>query len=111
MDRLLGRKPQPGHKPPDCVARYLVTKHSWRGSYTRVMCISLSALHTQDPGRAMALTNSYMLAGEAPDIDGIALGADGLEFVVSARQDARVSVFHHTLARAMAFSVCSTRSQ
>lgn len=42
MDRLLGRKQQPGQIPPDCVGRFMVVKHSWRGNYARVMCITLT---------------------------------------------------------------------
>lgn len=82
---------QPGQKPPDCIGRYMVTKHSWRGTYPRVMAITLTAVHTQDPGRALALTNSYSLVGDSPDIDGISLGPDPQDFTLSARQDARVS--------------------
>jgi hypothetical protein len=64
MDRLLsGLKPhRPELKPPDCIARYVVVKHSWRGKYKRIVCITPSALYTQNPEGRLVVTNSYAFA-------------------------------------------------
>lgn len=63
MDRLLsGLKPRPELKPPDCIARYVVIKHSWRGKYKRIVCITPSALYTQNPEGRLVVTNSYVFA-------------------------------------------------
>ncbi len=90
--QLLGRKQRPPElKPPDCIARYVCTKQSWRGKYKRIFCITPTAVHTQNPERTLVLTNTYVFAGAGEsDIDGVTLGADDAEFVVSARQDKRV---------------------
>ncbi|KAG2494521.1 hypothetical protein HYH03_007288 [Edaphochlamys debaryana] len=81
----------PHSKPDNTLARYVVTKHSWRGRYRRIMCILPDAIVTQNPDSGMAVTNAYSFGGDA-DIDGILVGlggggeADG-EFTISARQD------------------------
>jgi len=98
-------------KPADTVARYLVVKHSWRGRYKRVLVITPTAVHTQNPERTLALTNTYTFASAAAaaaesappsldnpaggggshggDIESVTLGEDGQEIVLSARSDAR----------------------
>ncbi|KAF8069423.1 GRV2 [Scenedesmus sp. PABB004] len=86
MDRLLGRRARPELKPPDCLARYVTTKHAWYKRYRRIFCITPSAVHTQNPERTLLLTNSYAFAGDS-DIESVALGADEFEFVITARQD------------------------
>jgi hypothetical protein len=72
MDRLLsGFKPhRPELKPPDCVARYVVVKHSWRGKYRRIVCITPSALYTQNPEGRLVVTNSYVFAAVGPQRPG-----------------------------------------
>lgn len=89
MNTLLGRKQRPELKPPDCVGRYVTTKHSWYKKYKRIFCITPSAVHTQNPERGQQLTNSYSFTGDA-DIESVLLGTDDYEFVLSARQDKRV---------------------
>jgi len=89
MDKLLGRKARPELKPPDTLARYVVTKHAWYKKYKRIFCITPTSIHTQNPERTLVLTNSYTFAGDS-DIDSVSLGTDDFEFTISARQDKRV---------------------
>eukprot|EP00878_Enallax_costatus_P017100 GHUV01017955.1.p1 GENE.GHUV01017955.1~~GHUV01017955.1.p1 ORF type:complete len:255 (+),score=79.87 GHUV01017955.1:378-1142(+) len=86
MDKILGRKPTPELKPPDCLSRYVVTKHAWYKKYKRIFCITPTAIHTQNPERTLVLTNSYTFVGDS-DIESVTLGADEFEFIVSARQE------------------------
>jgi DnaJ family protein C protein 13 len=71
MDRLLaasGLKAQrPELKPPDCIARYVVVKHSWRGKYKRIVCITPTALYTQNQEARMVVTNRYAFAAVSGD--------------------------------------------
>ncbi|KAH1067703.1 hypothetical protein J1N35_032690 [Gossypium stocksii] len=43
---------------PEYLARYFVIKHSWRGRYKRILCISNFAIITLDPS-TLSVTNSY----------------------------------------------------
>lgn len=43
---------------PEYLARYFVIKHSWRGRYKRILCISNVAIITLDPS-TLSITNSY----------------------------------------------------
>ncbi|XVE98225.1 hypothetical protein REPUB_Repub03eG0087400 [Reevesia pubescens] len=43
---------------PEYLARYIVIKHSWRGRYKRILCISNIAIITLDPA-TLSVTNSY----------------------------------------------------
>ncbi|XP_008800082.2 dnaJ homolog subfamily C GRV2 [Phoenix dactylifera] len=76
---------------PEYLARYMVVKHSWRGRYKRILCISSSAIITLDPS-TLAVTNSY---GVSSDFEGAApvLGrgddVGSQEFTVSVRTDGR----------------------
>ncbi|KAG0472995.1 hypothetical protein HPP92_014852 [Vanilla planifolia] len=61
---------------PEYLARYMVVKHSWRGRYKRILCISTSAITTLDPA-TLAVTNSYDVlvttrggAGSGPGTEG-----------------------------------------
>lgn len=90
VDHLIGqmRRNQEAQTPPDCVARFMCTKHSWRGKYRRIFCITPHALVTQHPD-TLAITNSWSFVGE-PDIDAVgASDAEDKEFTISARQDAK----------------------
>ena len=92
VDHLIGqmRRNQEAQTPPDCVARFMCTKHSWRGKYRRIFCITPHALVTQHPD-TLAITNSWSFVGE-PDIDAVAVcasDAEDNEFIISARQDAK----------------------
>ncbi|KAH9315592.1 hypothetical protein KI387_024219, partial [Taxus chinensis] len=73
----------------DYIARYLVIKHSWRGRYKRILCISQGEIVTLDPG-TLALTNSYNLQN---DFDTAApfFGRDDnpYEFTITVRTDGR----------------------
>lgn len=87
MDKLLGRRPKPEAKPQNCVSRYVCVKHSsWRGKYKRILCVTTGAVVTQNPERGLTVTNVYLFA-DRTDIDGISIGADPTEFILSARQD------------------------
>uniref|UniRef100_A0A1D1ZA60 DnaJ subfamily C member 13 n=2 Tax=Anthurium amnicola TaxID=1678845 RepID=A0A1D1ZA60_9ARAE len=79
----------PAAEEPEYLSRYLVVKHSWRGRYKRILCISHAAIITLDPS-TLAVTNSYDMGG---DFDGCApvLGRDdsSQEFNISVRTDSR----------------------
>nr|GMD83332.1 DnaJ homolog subfamily C GRV2 isoform X1 [Ipomoea batatas] len=71
------------------LARYMVVKHSWRGKYKRILCISNYTIITLDPG-TLSVTNSYDVGS---DFDGAQpiLGRDdnSNEFNICARTDGR----------------------
>ncbi|XP_077222956.1 DNAJ heat shock N-terminal domain-containing protein isoform X2 [Tasmannia lanceolata] len=71
------------------LARYMIVKHSWRGRYKRILCISNVAIITLDPS-TLSITNSYDVAN---DYEGAApvLGRDenSQEFTISVRADGR----------------------
>lgn len=48
----------PLQEEPEYLARYLVVKHSWRGRYKRILCISNVSIITLDPN-TLSVTNSY----------------------------------------------------
>lgn len=81
-----------GQSPTDAIARYLCTKHSWRGKYRRLLCITPTALVTVKPDN-LVVTNSWQLDDDA-DIDSISIGSfqhgDEQEFTIQARQDKKV---------------------
>ena len=80
--------------PPDVLARFLVTKVSWRGRYRRVLSITPSAVLTQHPDDG-TITNVWQFTGSEPDLEGASPSggsADDLEFVLSVRKDSRVSL-------------------
>ncbi|KAK9809260.1 hypothetical protein WJX72_012293 [[Myrmecia] bisecta] len=90
VDNLLHlRKHADGQSPPDAVARFLCTKHSWRGKYRRVMCITPDAVVTQHPD-SLAITNTWPFCGDS-DLDGVLAGspefAEEQDFSLSARND------------------------
>lgn len=91
IDHLMQlRRSQDPQTPPDCVARFMCTKHSWRGKYRRVFCITPHMLVTQHPD-SLAITNTWSFVGE-PDIDAVSVGAgdaEDQEFTLSLRQDAK----------------------
>lgn len=79
---------------PEYVCRYTVTKHSWRGKYKRIFCISPTQILTLDPV-TLATTNEYDIA---TDFEGAALVAGGrqdplqqhaLEFTINVRNEGR----------------------
>ncbi|GIL47630.1 hypothetical protein Vafri_4396, partial [Volvox africanus] len=86
---LLNWHTSPQQKPANCLSRYVVTKHSWRGKYRRIMCITSDAIVTQNPESGMAITNTYAFSGDS-DVESISIGtgndAEG-EFTINARQD------------------------
>ncbi|KAK9868448.1 hypothetical protein WJX84_004951 [Apatococcus fuscideae] len=108
----------------DSIARYLCTKHSWRGKYRRLLCVTPTALVTVKPDN-LVVTNSWQLDDD-PDIDGITIGSfqhgDELEFSILARQDKKskfkaqkftckhrasfLTLLHRTLSAAAAAGHC-----
>ncbi|KFK32462.1 hypothetical protein AALP_AA6G244900 [Arabis alpina] len=78
---------------PEYLARYLVVKHSWRGRYKRILCISGAGIVTLDP-TTLSLTNSY---DTGSNFDGASpmLGRDesaetvGGEFSINVRTDGK----------------------
>ncbi|KAK7265011.1 hypothetical protein RJT34_32627 [Clitoria ternatea] len=79
----------PPLEEPEYLARYMVLKHSWRGRYKRILCISSITVVTLDPS-TLSVTNSYDVAS---DFEGAApvLGRDenSNEFNLSVRTDGR----------------------
>ncbi|KAG7023563.1 DnaJ-like subfamily C GRV2, partial [Cucurbita argyrosperma subsp. argyrosperma] len=74
---------------PEYLARYLVIKHSWRGRYKRILCISAASIITLDPS-TLAVTNSYDVANDYEGATPI-IGRDdnSNEFNISVRTDGR----------------------
>ncbi|KAL9993140.1 putative DnaJ domain, armadillo-like helical, GYF domain 2, Chaperone J-domain superfamily [Helianthus debilis subsp. tardiflorus] len=82
--------PQPSSlEEPEYLARYLVVKHSWRGRYKRILCISNHAIVTLDPA-TLSVTNSYDVSNDFEGASPI-IGKDEnvLEFNVNVRTDGR----------------------
>lgn len=77
---------------PEYLARYFVVKHSWRGRYKRILCISNSAITTLDPG-TLSVTNSYDLSsdfeGAAPVIGRGGGDESSAEFTINVRTDGK----------------------
>ena len=75
----------------NCLARFIVTKHSWRGKYRRVLCVTPTSLFTQHPEN-LQVTNIWSFVDD-PDIDGIVVPpeAEGEhELILSCRNDKKV---------------------
>ncbi|EEF47017.1 heat shock protein binding protein, putative [Ricinus communis] len=53
----------PTQEEPEYLSRYLVIKHSWRGRYKRILCISNVSIITLDPN-SLSVTNSYDVASD-----------------------------------------------
>lgn len=88
---LLQLKRQEARKPTDAVARFIVTKLSWRGNYKRVLSITPSAIVTQYVD-TLAVTNSWAYAGDH-DLAGVEVGgehAEGGIFTLHFRRDKKV---------------------
>ncbi|XP_051150143.1 dnaJ homolog subfamily C GRV2 isoform X2 [Andrographis paniculata] len=79
----------PPPEEPEYVARYMVVKHSWRGRYKRIMCISNYAIITLDPN-TLSVTNSYDVGSDFEGASPI-IGRDdnAYEFNLSVRTDGR----------------------
>lgn len=81
---------------PEVLARFMVTKASWRGRYRRVLAVTPTAVVTQHPDD-LAVTNSYTFASEAGEVSNLddagPVGGTGdeQEFVLNVRSDPRVS--------------------
>lgn len=94
MDVILGRKQKSETKPWNCIGRYVVIKHSWRGRYKRVLCITQTDVLTQNPDQNFTVTNAYGFVEDA-DIESVSIGQGSEEegeFTLSARQDKKVCV-------------------
>lgn len=75
---------------PEYLCRYSTVKHSWRGRYKRVFCVSQTAIITLDP-ITLICTNCYDLV---KDLEGISVAhgkeeIQGSEFSISVRSDGR----------------------
>ncbi len=99
VDHLLHfRQAADGQIPQDCVARHLCTKASWRGKYRRVLCITSSCITTQHPD-SLTITNKWDFTADT-DIDGVSApssNSEEQEFVLSVRQDKKVSRSHQVM--------------
>jgi DnaJ family protein C protein 13 len=84
----------PAPEEPEYIARYFVTKHSWRGKYKRILCISQSGIVTLDPA-TLQVTNSYDLLTDYEGSAPVPGNRDdpmqqlALEFTMSVRTDGR----------------------
>ncbi|XP_073157556.1 dnaJ homolog subfamily C GRV2 isoform X2 [Henckelia pumila] len=74
---------------PEYLARYTVIKHSWRGRYKRILCISSYSIITLDPN-SLSVTNSYDVGSDFESAAPI-IGRDenSNEFSISVRTDGR----------------------
>ncbi|XP_057768784.1 dnaJ homolog subfamily C GRV2 isoform X2 [Salvia miltiorrhiza] len=74
---------------PEYLGRYTVVKHSWRGRYKRILCISNHSIITLDPG-TLSVTNSYDVGSDFEGANPI-IGRDesSSEFNISVRTDGR----------------------
>jgi DnaJ homolog subfamily C member 13 len=78
---------------PEYLARYMVVKHSWRGRYKRILCLTGTSIITLDPS-TLSVTNSYdVVAGDfeaaAPVRGDDMAGSGPLEFSISVRTDGK----------------------
>ena len=74
---------------PEYLARYIVIKHSWRGRYKRILCISNVSIITLDPS-TLSVTNSYDVATDFEAAAPIISRDDNSnEFNLSVRTDGR----------------------
>lgn len=78
-----------GAEELEYISRYLVVKHSWRGRYKRILCISSVAIITLDPS-TLAVTNSYDVENDYEGATPV-IGRDdnSNEFTISVRTDGR----------------------
>ena len=77
-----------GQGQEEALARFLVTKTSWRGNYRRILIITSSSVVTQHPD-SLALTNAWTFSGDH-DIAGIEIGGESAEggiFTLQFRKD------------------------
>ncbi|TYJ29378.1 hypothetical protein E1A91_A06G065500v1 [Gossypium mustelinum] len=79
----------PPQEEPEYLARYIVIKHSWRGRYKRILCISNVAIITLDPS-TLSVTNSYDVSTDFEAATPI-IGRDenSTEFNLSVRTDGK----------------------
>ncbi|KAG9152930.1 hypothetical protein Leryth_012550 [Lithospermum erythrorhizon] len=80
--------PPPPNEEAEYLARYLVVKHSWRGRYKRILCISSHTLITLDPG-TLAVTNSYDVRTDYEGASPIIGRDESNEFNISVRTDGK----------------------
>lgn len=74
---------------PEYLARYLVVKHSWRGRYKRILCLSDSAIITLDPS-TLSVTNAYEVVNDFEGAAPVLVRDDApQEFTINVRTDGR----------------------
>ncbi|XP_031265739.1 dnaJ homolog subfamily C GRV2 [Pistacia vera] len=79
----------PPQEEPEYLARYTVVKHSWRGRYKRILCISNVAIITLDPN-TLSVTNSYDVSTDFENATPIiSRDEKSNEFNISVRTDGR----------------------
>ncbi|KAK8644898.1 hypothetical protein V6N13_118759 [Hibiscus sabdariffa] len=87
--RLSNAAPPSHDEEPEYIARYFVIKHSWRGRYKRILCISNDAIITLDPS-TLAITNSYdVLTDFESALPIIGKDDNSTEFNMSVRTDGK----------------------
>lgn len=88
MDSSSNPNPPPLEEP-EYLARYLVIKHSWRGRYKRILCISNGSITTLEP-TTLVVTNSYDVATDFEGANPV-LGRDenSIEFNLSLRTEGK----------------------
>jgi hypothetical protein len=85
--------PHPSEEP-EYICRYTVTKHSWRGKYKRLLCLSPVQIITLDPA-TLQTTNAYDVATDYESAAPVAGGREdplqqhALEFTINLRTEGR----------------------
>lgn len=81
--------------------RFVVTKHSWKGRYQRIFCVSTSRCVTLHP-QTLAVTNAWSIVND-PDVSAISIGAgdaSAQDFTLTCRNDkkSKASWWRHVVA-------------
>ncbi len=87
------QSPMPAEEP-EYLARYSVTKHSWRGKYKRILCLSPTQIITLEP-TTLQTTNVYDVSTDYESAAPVTGGRDdplqhhALEFTINLRTEGR----------------------
>lgn len=74
---------------PEYLSRHMVVKHSWRGKYKRILCISSSTIITLDPN-SLGITNCYDVGNDFEGASPIlSRDENSTEFNLSVRTDGK----------------------
>ena len=93
VDNVLQRLRKHSSRPRqgEFLARFLVTKLSWRGNYRRILGISSTSIVTIHP-ETLVVTNAWSFAGDDPEISAVETKnehPEGSVFVIHFRKDKR----------------------